>query len=369
MTAQSIGQVAGKIVNRWAWYFDALANPAEIGKTLPIHDGDAQQGYYRVLNKQTQRWEPVAIFYPDGSDQIVAYQSNREVDAGKVWSFCCRNPIRYEVYQKAVDGGGFDDEPPAPRGIGDNSAANDDPREALWLEFLGEKETAEEFLKKGIKTQEDADKASIWKDRILKIKSRAAALFKAEKQPVLDDGKRIDDRWRALAHDKDSDTAAMVEKLRLGMESFLKAKKAEEEARQRKAREEEARIRREAEEAAAKARRAEEAARAAKADAGQADGPSPEDAAEMRRQAEEAAARLREAQRAAEARTVSAGRTGARTGIRTEKKGEIVDRDAFYQAVRDRAEVTELLQSLANRAAKSGFELAGMKIVEVEKVV
>ena len=66
---------------------------------------------------------------------------------------------------------------------------------------------------------------------------------------------------------------------------------------------------------------------------------------------------------------MSAGRTGARTSIRSEKKGEIVDYDAFVMAVRNRDEVRELMQSLANRAAKSGSDLPGLKIVTFEKVV
>ncbi|NTG00165.1 hypothetical protein G6L30_08530 [Agrobacterium rhizogenes] len=77
MAEQSIGALASKIVDRWSWWRAALKNPAAIGKTLPVHDGDAQQGYYRAKNKD-KSFDPVAIFYPEGSDELVAYRSGRE---------------------------------------------------------------------------------------------------------------------------------------------------------------------------------------------------------------------------------------------------------------------------------------------------
>jgi len=344
-TFQNVGDVAAKVVDRWSWWQNALKG--EIGNitTTP------EQGYFRTRNKNGP-WEPVAIWVGDDGEWL-AYRDGKEVHADDIWTWCCRNPISFEAYEKAMRGEGFDDEPPAP--VGHNSASSDDPQEALWLEFLGEKEQAEEFLRKGIKTQDDADKASIWKDRIMKIKSRAAALFKAEKQPILDEGKRIDDRWRSLAHDRDSETVEMVNKLRLGMEAFLKVKKAEEDARQRKARQEFEAAQRAAAEAARKAQ--------------ESDQQSEREREAARQEAERLAAQARAAEQEAEARKVNAGRTGARTTIRVEKRGEIVDYDALLMALKDRAEIKEIVQSLANRAAKSGFELAGMKIVEVERVV
>src|SRR5690606_25196695 len=88
-----------------------------------------------------------------------------------------------------------------------------------------------------------------------------------------------------------------------------------------------------------------------------------------RQEADRLAAEARAKEQEAAARKVSAGRTGARTSIRVEKKGEITDFDALLTALKDRAEIKELVQSLANRAAKAGVELPGMKIVEVEKVI
>jgi hypothetical protein len=84
MTMEQIGGIAAKLVDRWAWYQAALKDPAQIGNTLKIYDGEPQQGYYRVRPKDGQ-WEPVAIFYPEDSDQIVAYRNGKEVRADDGW--------------------------------------------------------------------------------------------------------------------------------------------------------------------------------------------------------------------------------------------------------------------------------------------
>lgn len=168
-----------------------------------------------------------------------------------------------------------------------------------------------------------------------------------EKEPHLTASREVDAKWRPIIDDA-KDWAA---KAKRHVEPFLIAQKRAEEARARAAAEEAARLRREAETAAAAAREAELTDEKAEAER-----------AELIRQAQEA-------EKAAEARNASAGRTGARVALRTEKRGEIVDYDVLLMALKDRAEIKEVVQSLANRAAKSGFELPGMKIVELEKVV
>lgn len=367
MTFQNVGEISHvAVVERWSWWQGAVADPSKIGTSaLPIHPGEYELGYFRTRRKNSS-WEPVGI-YPDDNGVVGGYRNNKPVDdIAELFQWSCRNPITHEAYVKAIAGGGFDDEPPAP--IGDNSG-DTDPFEALRIEFLGEKEQAEEILRDGIRTQDDADRASIWKDRMLGIRSRAEAQFKIEKQPSLDESRRIEDKWRPLAHKTDSETTEMAEKLRKGMEPFLQEKKRAEEDRQRKAREAAAEAQREAREAYVAA----EKAKAKEIAAGIADAAAIAEhnrrQAEAAKAAEDAAEKARQAERDAEARKVSAGRTGARTSIRVEKKGEIVDYDVFVMAVRNRDEVKELMQSLANRAAKSGFQVDGMKIVDNEKVV
>jgi hypothetical protein len=313
--------------NAWKWWQDALA-----GNFGPIHDSDPQQGYYRTRFKD-KPWEPVAIWFENG--EWHAMRGERAINAAEIWTFCCRNPISYEAYNKAIDGGGWDDEPEAPA-IGHNLPS--DPFEALQVEFAAEKEQAEAFLKLPIKTQADADRAAIWSKRLSTIAKKATDLHKVEKQPSLDESRRIDDKWRGLKEDP----ADLSKRLKRHMDDYLREQQRIEAERQRKAQEEADRKRREAEEAARLASVAND------------------DAAvdEAKRKQEEAA----QAERDAQARNASAGRTGARVALRTFVFAEITDFEKLLLALKDRPEIKEVVETLANRAARSGVELAGMTI-------
>lgn len=316
----------------WDWWSKALENPSAIGKSLPVHEGNAQQGYYRTHFKG-KPWEPVAIWFEDG--EWHALRGDRRADAGEIWSFACRNPISYEAYTKAIEGGGWDDEPEAPA-IGHNLPT--DPFEALQVEFAAEKEQAEAFLKLPIKTQADADRAAVWSKRLSTIAKKATDLHKVEKQPHLDAGRKVDNKWRDLKEEPD----ALSKKLKRHLDDYLREQQRIELERQRKAQEEADRKRREAEEAARAAAQQENAAAAA----------------EAKRLQDEAA----QAEREALARNASAGRTGAKVSLRTFVYAEITDFDALLMALKDRAEIREVVEMLANRAARSGVELAGMAI-------
>lgn len=313
--------------NVWHWWQEALA-----GRFGPIHDSDPQQGYYRTRFKN-KPWEPVAIWFE--ADRWNAMRGERAVDAAEIWTWCCRNPIAYEAYTKAIEGGGWDDEPEAPK-IGHNLP--EDPYEALQVEFAAEKEQAEAFLKLPIKTQADADRAAVWSKRLATIAKKATDLHKVEKQPALDEGRRIDDKWRAL---KD-DPADLSKRLKRHMDDYLREQQRIELERRRRAQEEADRKRREADEAARLASVANDDAAAD----------------EAKRKQEEAA----QAERDAQARNASAGRTGAKVSLRTFVYAEITDYQALLIALKDRPEIREVVDSLANRAARSGVELAGMTI-------
>ncbi len=157
-----------------------MAERPRLSTIGPIHDGDPQQGYYRTRFKD-KPWEPVAIWFEDGKWH--AMRGDRQVDASDIWTWCCRNPITYEAYTKAIEGAGWDDEPEAPA-IGHNLPS--DPFEALQIEFAAEREQAEAFMKKPITTQAEADRAAIWSKRLSTIAKKATDLHKVEKQPHLD---------------------------------------------------------------------------------------------------------------------------------------------------------------------------------------
>ncbi|WP_028732107.1 hypothetical protein [Rhizobium leguminosarum] len=327
-------------VNVWLWWQNALA-----GTIGPIHDGDPQQGYYRTRFKD-KPWEPVAIWFEDGKWH--AMRGERAIDASDIWTWCCRNPITYEAYTKAIEGGGWDDEPEP--SIGHNQPADLDPYEALLHEFASEKEQAEAFMKKPITTQAEADRAAIWSKRLSTIAKKATDLHKVEKQPHLDAGRNVDNKWRELKEEPD----AISKKLKRHMDAFLQEEARKERERQAAARAEADRIQREADAARVAAEKA-----AAKNDNDAAAIAAQNNAiAEAERLAQQAAA----AERDAQARNASAGRTGAKVSLRTFVFAEVTDFDALLMALKDRPEIKEVVDTLANRAARSGVELAGMAI-------
>lgn len=350
LNAGEVAQVS--IVERWQWYQDALKDPANIGSPeLPIHANEYQLGYFRCRRKDSQ-WEPVGI-YPGEDGVVVGLRNGKPVsDIQDLFLWACRHPISYEAYIKALDGGGFEDEPEKAPGLGHNSGEAD-PFDALTVEYVGEKEMVEDFLKKPVKTQNDANKLAIWKDRLSKIKSKATALHKAEKQPFLDGGRAVDSKWRGLKEEPD----AIIEKVRLHVKPFFDEQKRAEEDRQRKAREEAAKAQRAADEAAAKARALNDQQNTVEREA-------------ARQAAEEAAAKARQAEKDAEARKVSAGRTGARMGLRTEKVGVVTDyqKAAAALVVMKHPDMVDVIDKLAQRAAKAGMPFDGMEIREEEVV-
>lgn len=343
MSFQRIGDVAGNVVSRWLWWQNALK-----GEFGPIHS-EPEQGYFRVRSKG-EPWEPVAIWYDENSGWL-AYRNGREVRAEEIWTWACRNPITHGAYEKAMAGGGFDDEPrPAP-GIGDNSAEAD-PFDAVKIELAGEAEMAAEFLATEITTQDQADKAGIWAKRLTDLAKRADNHRVVEKEPHLVAGREVDDKWRdPIAEAKDWAT-----KLKRHVEPFLIAQKRAEEERQRKAREEADAARRAAAEAARKAQESQQSA---------------EDQEETAREAKRLAAQAKQAEADAEARRVNAGRTGARVSVRTEKVGQVVDyaKAAAALVAMNHKDLIAVIDQLAQRAAKAGMPFDGMEIREVERVV
>jgi hypothetical protein len=345
-TFQKAGDVAAVVVNRWGWWIDALT-----GKFGPIHDGDPQQGYYRVRRKDSP-WEPVAIWQDEDSGTWLAYRDGKDVRAEDIWTWCCRNPISFEAYEKAMAGGGFDDEPKQAPGIGDNSGEAD-PFDALRIEYLGEKELAEEFMKQKVTTQAQADKVAIWAKRLTTIKTKAEGLHKVEKQPHLDAGRAVDDKWRELKTEPDE----LAKRLKAHIKSFLQEQIRAEEERQRKAREEAAKFRAAAEEKAARAA----------ADTGNSDEENAATASEAAIMAQRAA----DLEQEAEARKVNAGRTGARVSMRTVKVGVVTDyakAAAALVAMKHKDLLTEI-DRLAQRAATADMPFDGMEVREEEKVV
>lgn len=339
--------------DQYAWYFKALEVGG--GRQLSREQQQAlgvthepQSGFYRKRNKNGPD-VPVAIW--TGDMDLVAVSGDDALDPVDIWTWCCRWPITEASYRDVAENGKAwpDDAPVADGGIGHNQP--DDPHEALKVEFAGEQELAEQFLKTPITTQEQADRAAVWSKKLATIAKKATDLHKVDKQPHLDAGRAVDDKWRGLKEEPD----ALSKRLKRHMDAYLLEQQRIERERQEVARREEERLRREAEEVARKAaedeQQSEHARAVAKAEVDQ-----------LRREAEEKA-------KEAEARNAAAGRTGAKVALRTFVSAHVTDYHAAAKALLDanHRELKETIDQLANRAIRAGVSLNGVERVEEQR--
>ncbi len=316
-----------KNVDNYEYWENALK-----GTFGPVHEGDPQCGYYRKRNKYGPDY-PLAIWIADGKYvAVMGFNDNiQSVSASDEWTYICQSPISYEAYQQVTKDGKWPDDV-APSGHN----LPDDPHQSLSLELEGDKELAEEFLKSPVETQELADKAASWSKKLSEIAKKADNFRKVDKQPHLDAGKAVDDLWNPIRDDaKDLST-----KLKRHLDAWLRKQAEIERERQAKAQAEADAKRLEAEKAASEARTEDDAKRAL-----------------------ELAQEQKAIEREAKERNAQAGRTGSKVSLVTVKSGEITNYDELLNALKDRAEIKTVVQSLANRAAKSDHELPGMKII------
>lgn len=351
--------------DEFTWWRTALEHPEWIGtERLPIHEGDPQLGFYRVRGRDGQ-WQPVAFFRDTETGLRRAERNGAPVGENKMndlWIWACRQPVTWDAYERAAGGGGWADEPERAPGIGDN-LREADKADALRIEYLGEKENAEEMLKSPIKTQDEADRAAIWSKRLRSISNRADAEHAVEKAPALAEGRRIDDRWRELKEQP----ALLSVRLKRHSDDWFAEQDRLERQRQAAALAEAKRLREIAEQ---EAMRAEETARLAERKAQETSDPAERRAAEVsaQRALADAGKKIADAKTAEAAsvyRPPTAGRTGARTSFRNVTTGRIVDAAKFFELVKDRREIQDALQGVANVLAKAG--VAYPDVMEIEK--
>ena len=230
--AVSLGDVVHKIVDQWAWWRSALKDPAQIGKGLPVHDGDAQVGYFRTRNKDKTWGDPVAIYYPEDSETLVALRGDREVRPEDIWTWCCKFPVEYQAYLDARQGKGWPDDVakvmPAPPAVGDNSEASD-PVEALKDQIDAALKGAEAFKK--ITDDETLAKAQSLRSRLNELSNAADKEREAQKKPHLEAGKKVDAVWQPLV--KGAKAGADQIRDAMGAWETEKLRRLREEARQR----------------------------------------------------------------------------------------------------------------------------------------
>lgn len=325
---------------QYAWYFKALEAGGgrqlsrDQQQTLGI-TSEPQPGFYRKRNKNGADL-PIAIWRDERG--MVAVAGSDPVDAADVWTWCCQWPVSEQVWRDVAENGQPwpDDAPVAEAGIGHNQPS--DPFDALTVEFEGEKELAEKFLSRTIETQEQADKAAVWAKRVAAIAKKATDLHKVEKQPHLDAGRAVDDKWRTLKEEPD----ALSKRLKRHLDVFLTTQR---------------RIERERQAAELAAKQAELHGKIAEAQS-EGSGVSRQEVDKLIKEVEQVAKSPINA---------SAGRTGARVALRTFVSARIVDYDAAYAALKSHPEMKALVEQLANRAIRAGVDLAGVERVEEQR--
>lgn len=207
----------------------------------PMQDGKFECGFWRTKNRD-KTWSAVAI-WKDGEDLKILV-NNMLVEPEKFaqrWNFTWQNAVTKEAYDAFRETGKWPGEIDIPA-IGDNqppdefSSLKDDIEDSVAqaLKWLDEH--------KDLQSQEDADTAANWRERLNKLGKRADAQRKKEKKPLADRVKEIDTKFNALV--KKATSAA--DTIRTALTAFMCRKEEAEHKRlaeeRRKAEEERARL-------------------------------------------------------------------------------------------------------------------------------
>lgn len=363
-----------KTVDLYAYWREELANPGCNDRDTARDD---LSGFWRIKGADTKPDWPMAI-WPRNEDRYLNVQIGRnlfhtgteqwESTVGAGWTKAIAVPE--EDYRSALETGRWPDGKHARQmdqserlGLSGKSGdmghnLPDDPFERAKMELEALREESTGLLAGKIDSAEKADRCAMIAKKAKTLANTIETLRKAEKQPWIDGGKAVDDKHNPYK----AEAEGWADKAKRAADPWLREQARLEQERQKKAREEAERQRREAEEAAAEARRvAEQAERAA---GGENDAEAAQEAARAAEEAEAKIAAAREAEDAAKAQKVSAGTTGAKLKQVKVVSAKIVDFDKLLLALKGREEIRELVEKLANRAAKAGVALDGMEIVE-----
>lgn len=293
------------------------------GEVIPIHDGEPQAGFYRVRNREKTIWRPVAYWFKDGALRCrVSGDNTEDQRAMELWPYASKNPVTHEAYQAVIDGGLWPDQHEGATADRINSvnAPDENSFEGLQDRIADLARDAEKLIAAGAaKTQTDADQASDLANRLGELHKAADAARATEKKPHDDAAKAVQAKWLPVLT-----LAEVYKRIKAAVVTpFLV---------------EQDRIRREAQ---AQAYRA--AAEAAKK--GQEPAPPPPVIA-----------------------PVKAGSGGRRSvALRSVKVITITDRPAALAFFADNQMVSDLLQTLAEKATRAGVTVPGVTVTEEQR--
>jgi len=291
-------------------------------------------GFYKAKKHKDGNWFPVAIWY--NGDECLCADVKGTMDPFKVWPWCAKHPISEADFRYYEEHGRWQGEAE----IGHNSPP--DAELAIDDQIKDIMGQAEAWLEKNkITSQEQADKAAGFSQKLSQLSKDAEKKRKAEKQPHLDAGKAIDAKYKAIV-DLPKNTIAA---LKAAITPFLIAEQ-------------------EKKEEAARKERAEAAKKIVEAEKIKAD-------KEKKNLTEKEEKIIKEAETAPliqpKPKASVGGHTGRKVSLRTKIRAEITDYEKALIALKDHPEMKDFVQKLCDRAAKADKEIDGMKIIK-EKV-
>lgn len=213
------------MASEWDWYKAAIKAQQE-GKPLPpVSEGHPQTGFYWAKASKDGGRIPVCI-YTDGSGEKVARSGTRDehliADAINRWTWVASNPVPRDSYVFSWENGKWPDGTPtkAPSGAPSDHNLPSDPFQAVSEQAADKIASAQAWLKAHptVKTQVECDYAANLNRELLALKKQADGLHGAEKAPILEAERKIEEKFRFRASLKSTADA-----LKNVFELFMKA--------------------------------------------------------------------------------------------------------------------------------------------------
>jgi hypothetical protein len=172
------------------------------GEVITITE-DPQAGFYRLKTAREGVWYPVAIWY-NKEGQLRCRIGDHDVDeqnAMERWPYVSKTPIKHEVYKAVMAGEPWPDQHEAVIRDRQNSqgAPDDQSFEGLKDRIEDLARDAEVLIKAGAaKDQTAADRASDLANRLGELQKQADAARAAEKRPHDEASKAVQAKWAPL---------------------------------------------------------------------------------------------------------------------------------------------------------------------------
>lgn len=332
-------------IEDYAYWRAALA-----GQKPPVEADKPQCGYYELRRGEDR--DPVAI-YSDGAGGLLADVWSDRVDLTEtLWIGVANRPITDDIYwdtrntRRWADTVGLVEPKPETSNVpgadvevftGSNQPADVmvDQRELIDEQIAGATRMLDELLADGIKDRAAADRLANSKDRLKQLWDQAEAERKKEKKPHDDAAKDVQLRWKPTLETAEASRQRAIAAETVWLKAERKRLEAEAAEANRKIEEDRRRQQEEADAAAAAGREAP---------------PAPEPVAPV----------------VAEKPRAGGAISGRRTGLRETRVFAIVEDWKLLIATLNGddgfvADVRDLAQTYADRAARGGNPLAGTK--------